>query len=360
MVIGYHYFTGFYIFDFGWIGVDLFFVLSGYLLSGRLYPFLQDRKLLYKFYRNRFLRIVPLFYIFLAVFFLFWFGMTSKATADSMPLYRTYIPGFFGFTANWIFIITPRDSFVHLNHLWSLAVEEQFYIVFPLLVILIRDKKRLLYSGLALLVIILLCRCLYYYYHPDEDHELYIYWNSFFRADSFLTGFVLYMALQNGFGTFLKKYAALIAMLAGIVIIAGGIAGHSFRLNAFFVTAGFTAIAVLCACLVFYAGTEIQTPLLKILSSPFIRYSGKISYGLYIFHWPVYLFGFTAVHFLLGKAGWSPGPVTVQLINACVSLILSYLLSILSFHYLESYFLKWKISPVAKPAEKKAQINESS
>lgn len=74
MVTGYHYFGRFYIFDFGWAGVDLFLVLYGYLLTGRLFPYISEKGTIIKIYINRFLRIFPLYFlnliVFIAAFFL--------------------------------------------------------------------------------------------------------------------------------------------------------------------------------------------------------------------------------------------------------------------------------------------------
>ena len=104
-VIVYHYSTGLYIFDFGWMGVDLFFVLSGYLLTGRLYPFLDDKKIIWKFYLNRIIRIIPLYYLFLLSFFGGWFIFTSDITQQQFPIYKNYYLSFFGFFCNWVFIL---------------------------------------------------------------------------------------------------------------------------------------------------------------------------------------------------------------------------------------------------------------
>jgi peptidoglycan/LPS O-acetylase OafA/YrhL len=86
MVMCYHFFPNNIICNFGWSGVDLFFVLSGFLITGRLYPYLDDKKILLKFYRNRFLRIVPLYFGFLVVFLLDGLCSRRKQPAAQQPL----------------------------------------------------------------------------------------------------------------------------------------------------------------------------------------------------------------------------------------------------------------------------------
>ena len=151
LVMLYHYFTGFGIFDFGWTGVNLFFVLSGYLLTERLYPYLKDKKLILKFYVNRIVRIVPIYFLFLIVFFATIYIFASAETIRSFSYYSEHIAAFFGYIINWVFITKENHGADHLNHLWSLAIEEQFYLVFPLLVICLKHKKALLLSGLILI-----------------------------------------------------------------------------------------------------------------------------------------------------------------------------------------------------------------
>ncbi len=342
LVMGFHYFTGFYVLDFGWSGVDLFFVLSGYLLSGRLYPHLNDKKLLWKFYFNRILRIVPLYFLFLSIFFICWFAFASQKTIDSYSIYKNNILGFFGFASNWIFIKNISQSFNHLNHLWSLAVEEQFYIIFPILVISLKSKKKLLLAGILILMVVLITRCIYYHYLPNKEEYLKLYWNSFFRVDSFLYGFVLYMLIKNGFTLVMKKYFVVLFSLTISLLSLGILFGGTMRLNSFFVTIGFTLIGIFYAFFIFLVEIEENNFLKKITALHFLRQLGKISYGLYVFHWPIYLFGFSLINLLVNKLNFNLNPVTIQLINALFSFTITYFLSKISFQHFESFFLKWK------------------
>ena len=185
MVMCYHFFPNNIICNFGWSGVDLFFVLSGFLITGRLYPYLNDKKILLKFYRNRFLRIVPLYFGFLIVFFVGWFVFVSEPVQLSTTFYSDYWWAFFLFIQNWISIFNEEKSLGYLSHLWSIAVKEQFYLLFPFLIIILRRPKNILVGCLLLILVVLICRIIFFAYSGQNYSYQFIYWNAFFRFDSF-------------------------------------------------------------------------------------------------------------------------------------------------------------------------------
>jgi peptidoglycan/LPS O-acetylase OafA/YrhL len=162
MVMCYHFFPNNIICNFGWSGVDLFFVLSGFLITGRLMPYLDDKKILLKFYRNRFLRIVPLYFGFLILFFTGWFLLSSKETLSSFRFYNDHWWEFFLFIQNWIFANNLGEVKTHVDHLWSVAVEEQIYLVFPLFILFIRKKTKIFYAALFIIIVIIISRWYYY------------------------------------------------------------------------------------------------------------------------------------------------------------------------------------------------------
>lgn len=343
MVMCYHYFPNSKIFHFGWTGVDLFFVLSGFLISGRLLPYIGERKIILKFYRNRFLRIVPLYFSFLALFFAGWFFLSSEETLKAFPFYTNHWWQFFLFFQNWVFA-NNTQSVMYLQHLWSVAVEEQIYLFFPLLAVLIRDKTRMLYMILTIIVIILVSRWYYYHFIIPPEEYLKIFNNTFLRLDSFLAGVCIYLIQRDQlfFSRVLRispwiMLTCIIALLTNILV-----SGDTEKSNSFISTVGYTIIALLYACLLVSVLSGKYKIINTITSFAFLRFTGKISYGIYIFHWPVFLCGFILLNKIFAGLNYSPGEGLLLFCNVLICFPATYILSALSYKYFESFFLKRK------------------
>src|SRR5881396_749001 len=137
---------------FGWIGVDLFFVLSGYLIGGQLLaPLARDQRIsLGRFFARRALRIMPAYFVVLAIYFLL--PSWREYPEMSQPL--------------WKFLLSVQNIALHggtaFSHAWSLAVEDQFYLVLPLLLLVLYPRPRasvtiaciIILSGIALRTIL--------------------------------------------------------------------------------------------------------------------------------------------------------------------------------------------------------------
>jgi peptidoglycan/LPS O-acetylase OafA/YrhL len=340
MVIAFHYFPNVYFLKFGWSGVDLFFVLSGFLISSRLIPFINDKGILLQFYRNRLLRIIPLYFTFLISFFLFWFFFANKDTVLQNPFYTNNWYAFFLFIQNWIYIHFPEQPLESLNHFWSLAVEEQFYIFFPIFILLTRKPKRILAIALVLIFIILLGRSLYYFVFSTNYQS--IYWNTFFRADSFLIGsvvFIIFNYYNNSkelFKTYIYYFFASV-----ILIVSGAIFYKSILMsNPSFQTFGYTCISVIFGYILLQSINSSNHLLSRMLSNSTLQYLGKISYGLYIFHWPIYFMGFGILNKIFKNHYINYAQLNT--LNICCSILITFLISHLSYKYFESYFLNLK------------------
>ncbi len=344
MVMCYHFFPNNLLCNFGWSGVDLFFVLSGFLISGRLFPYLDNKKILLKFYKNRFLRIVPLYFAFLILFFTGWFLLSSRETLSSFTFYTDHWWQFFLFIQNWFFANNLVEVKTHLQHLWSIAVEEQIYLLFPLFIIFVRNKTKVFYIVLFMIVTILVSRWYYFNFIIQKEEYLKIYLNTFFRLDSFLSGVLVYLIYTEQ-AKFSKaktiiSWVGLICLIAMFVYII--VTNDAEKYNSFIPGGGYTIIAIMYAAL-------LQNILLKktriinsVTSLRFLRYTGRISYGMYIFHWPFFMLGFVLLNKIFAFLNFSPGSNTIHIINVLICIPATYLVSHLSFKYYESYFLKRK------------------
>lgn len=347
-VVCFHYFSGFAFFSFGWSGVDLFFVLSGYLITGRLLPYLSDKKIFRKFYWNRFVRIIPLYFGFLILFFAVWFLFASPQSLASYRYYHSHWWNFFLFFQNWTFIVNYQMSPGGLAHLWSLAVEEQFYLLLPPFLLLLRERKKILYASVFLITVIIICRSIFFYFFlANRGYEI-IYWNTLFRLDSFLTGLILFIMVENKitllkFRLFLKYVIkiSIVLLIVELIILGNADAGDFF-----YPTIGYTVVAFTFGFLIYIVLLNKSKIINNITNNIFLRHTGKISYGIFIFHVPVYTLLLGMLNKLNIMDYFSINNNTLLIINGLLCLPTSYLLSHLIYKHYELYFLKFKTKMV--------------
>lgn len=170
--------------QFGWMGVDLFFVLSGYLIGSQLlkpYP-LGQRPSIKVFYRRRIFRILPSYLVVLALYALVPAWRESSGLA---PLWK-----FLTFTLNLIF--DPR--YHAFSHAWSLCVEEQFYVILPLLIVWTMRQPSARRTSLLIAAVLLagiLLRAYAITHFPEDDYWPRIYYPTYMRLDDLLAGVTL-------------------------------------------------------------------------------------------------------------------------------------------------------------------------
>ncbi len=327
-----------YLFGFGATGVDLFFVLSGFLITGILVDSLDEPHFFRTFYMRRILRIFPLYYAVIAIFALaaLLFGLRYDKQLPSMALYLQ----------NTSLITTPIYAYagpspLPLSHFWSLAVEEQFYLVWPLLVFLLKSRRSLFAVCLGFILLDPLLRALLllhgWGYYPVHE-------NTFLRADSLLGGAGVALLLRSRFHD-KTLGAAILVILAGaaataLLLIAEA---HAATCPVWWPPVGlslrYTSLMLLYAgCLM----TALKpTWFARLLRQPALRTVGKYSYGLYVLH--LLIFGyiqepirqFMAAHLTPNKA------IGVG-VTGCVCLGLSFLAAFASYQLFEKRFLRLK------------------
>jgi peptidoglycan/LPS O-acetylase OafA/YrhL len=201
--------------EIGWVGVDLFFALSGYLIGNQIFAALRSGKglSLRRFYARRLLRTLPNFYVVLALYYL-WPGF--RHGAPLLPLWQ-----FLSFTQN--INLTPGTAF---SHAWSLCIEEQFYMLLPAVALLLAMMRMPLRWTWALVVLTfaggMVVRYLVWNAVVDDGgYFKYIYYSTFCRFDELVAGVAL--ALMRNFHP--RWWRALtahgnLALAAGIVVSA--------------------------------------------------------------------------------------------------------------------------------------------
>jgi len=255
--------------DNGWMGVDLFYVLSGFLITGILLDTKQSEGYFRNFYARRCLRIWPLYYsVLLFMFVIVPFLRPSEAhavfEARSSPWWAFPV-----FLQNFLVPI-PAMATGPLGVTWSLAVEEQFYLLWPL-VVRFCTETRLRKIAIA---VICLSPVLRFYLSP---HQVNIYSNTFCRLDGLMAGALLALVVRSvGFSTakFLTR-----AWITFLVMVPLALAVES-AFHARWIVFSLTALT--SVSLVYLALFSPQRWLQSVLTNRFMVYTGTISYGIYL------------------------------------------------------------------------------
>jgi peptidoglycan/LPS O-acetylase OafA/YrhL len=329
----------------GWYGVELFFVLSGFLITGILLRSKAADNYFTSFYMRRFLRIFPIYYATLLV--LLALATRSPWLTSVLPVGRDRVL-YFLYLQNWPVFwshgFVPKLGNI-VNHFWSLAVEEQFYLTWPVLVWLLPQRVLLRFCGAGLVLALLGRIALAAKY--GGDFRLMMLTTS--RIDGLLIGSGLAILISRGpiplrwiywaagLGLSLLAYIALFQHqeLFGTSIYMGtiGIAGFSWFFGAF------------------VALSQRPIPALqRTLSVGWLRAFGKYSYGLYVYHVPLF---HAWEEFLSARFGWKgPFPVPLALTVMAVRMALTFVVAKLSFDLFESKILALKRRFEARSREK--------
>ena len=326
----------------GGIGVDLFFVLSGFLITGILYDSVQERHFFRTFYARRILRIFPLYYAVLILLFLLtgplhihWQGMEwplllyLQNTSWVMPLYRFH----------------PATT-ISLDHFWSLAVEEQFYLVWPFLVYLFARRRSIVVVCLTLSFVSLCLRLVLALRATDFN---IINRDTICRADALLLGAMLAVLLRAPlWHDRILRLAPQVAVAAFLLLASGvglqavlprlipawriGLEACTLSLRYSVLAIFFTAFLALCL----RHGSIYE----RVFSWPGLRFFGRYSYGLYVLH-------LVPLPFLLGYFRELIAQVTpskgISVVGAgLLSFGVAVLAAVFSYHFFERPFLRLK------------------
>ena len=269
---------------FGWAGVDLFFVLSGFLITGILLDTRGSPRYFTTFYARRTLRIFPLYYLvlFLALIVLPKFPLMQpllEVQGDTPPQW----PYWFYWTN---FSIVER-GWAHgwLDVGWSLAIEEHFYLVWPLVIWL--SPPRLV--AVLCAVIILAEPAARIYARASGMEPLAVYLFTWFRLDGLAVGALLALAQRRGLLPSLDRWApaVVIAGVAGLIVCAI-MGGHTWYWNRWMQMYGYSLIAITAGAMLVSAINRPADSLWpRLLSAGWLRAFGKYSYALYLLHPPV-------------------------------------------------------------------------
>ena len=321
----------------GWAGVDVFFVLSGFLITGVLYDTRADVGFFRRFYARRILRIFPVYYfvvvllVVLTPFFLYrWHG--------SHLLFLVYLGNIPADLSPQLYQVRAAHpaADVYLGHLWSLCVEEQFYLLWPLLVWLIRDRLRLLWTAAALSVVALALRC-WLVFGGFDLRGGWLLKMLPFHMDTLLIGAVLALVLRGDAAEqWQRECKWLLVCDAGAIAAMFCFAAADY--DRWMPTIGFTMIALASAGLIGCA-LDAGSAVTRFFELRPLRVLGRYSYGFYVYH-------------LLFAAGWAALTAVLALrlhsvllgavVGVVVNFVITFVVAWLSYELFETRFLRWK------------------
>jgi peptidoglycan/LPS O-acetylase OafA/YrhL len=268
--------------DAGWVGVDLFFVLSGYLITRILLATRESPRYFSTFYGRRALRIFPLYYAVLIAVLLILPRFVPPAPDLAAILDRQIF--LWTYLSNWV-----RDTFnsdyAALKHFWSLSVEEQFYLVWPALIYFTSKKQARLLCWTAIVGAPLLRLAL-----AATGHAYAGYFITPARADALSIGALIAIEGADRLQPLARRAAPFLGAAVLALTFTGGwkiaIAGDLTPAAIAMKSAGLTLLDFACGALLILVLAPARS---RWLAAPFdnvpIRWLGQISYGVYVFHY---------------------------------------------------------------------------
>jgi len=324
----------------GWSGVDLFFVLSGFLITGILLDTEDSKNYFSSFYARRVLRIFPLYLISVFAYFhialpiAHHFGGWQFMDNSLEPWFWFHLSNWkiaFGATAHW------------LTHFWSLSIEEQFYVFWPI-VVFFAGRRWLPYVCLALGAASFGLREMY---AENDFGSSFLYTLTPFRIEPLVFGSLAAVLVRSEraypilrSGRFLLGMTTCGALMLFAVLITGRTTGFEGPPMA---TYGFTSFALIFSGLVLYSYVYSGSPEwpASLLRKPSLRAIGKYSYAMYVFHLPVFLvYGVVVPRILIAlPEQWR---FSAWIFAVLVGFALVYGTAVLSWHLLEKHFWRLK------------------
>lgn len=303
----------------GWIGVDLFLVLSGFLITSLL---LTERKKyghfsIKNFLIRRILRIAPLYLLALLVASLLIISHPPVASQ-----FDTQLPLFLIFLGNWAVTIPDYINIKYLSHLWTISMEIQFYLIWCPILLFVTSLKKGLFIGAIIITIAILIRIFLISLNPDHPG---IYTHTFARLDTFVLGAILsmFMFYSKSFFKKISIFTSVPILTLSVILfiyflyLVTIVDPKDLRNGAF----GYLAIALFMTYFLIITISK-HALFYKLLSYQPLVWLGKISYGLYV--WQVLAIEATD--------------------NPLTAFLLVVLIAAASYYFYEINFLKMKSS----------------
>jgi peptidoglycan/LPS O-acetylase OafA/YrhL len=317
--------------DCGWIGVQLFFVLSGFLITGILLDGRDKPRALRTFYIRRALRIFPLYYAFLIGRFLVLpLAMPALAVGFSTQIW------YWLYLSNWSDLV--QGPINGMSHFWSLAVEEQFYLSWPALVRKLRVRTfAIVCVGLALGSFGFRLA----FYLAGVDHA-WMYSATVSRLDGLAIGALVAIAARAELGDRYRRGRRFAGAIAGLGVLVAAVHAHGLsRFNPEIQTVGYTLLAIVFGAIVGEVAEPTPARVWRWLELRPLRTIGRYSYAMYVFHAPLHV----AILYVAGtwlRAQSADHGVLTDLAWTASIAVISFVLALVSYALIEGPALRLK------------------
>ncbi|KMZ18808.1 acyltransferase family protein [Haemophilus influenzae] len=317
----------------GFLGVDIFFVISGFLITGIIITEIQQNSFsLKQFYTRRIKRIYPAFIIVMALVsfiasVIFIYNDFNKLR-KTIELAIAFLSNFYlGLTQGYFDLSANENPVLHI---WSLAVEEQYYLIFPLILILaykkFREIKVLFIITLILFFILLATSFIPANFYKEVLHQPNIYYLSNLRFPELLVGSLL--AIYHNLSAS-KQASNAIAILSTLLLFS-----CLFLMNNDIAFIPGVTLILPCIFTALIIHTTSQNNIVKLcLSNKAIVFIGKISYSLYLYHWIFIAFAY-----------YITGEKQINNQSIAIVIVLTIIFSVLSYYLIEQPIRKSKLN----------------
>ena len=315
----------------GGVGVDIFFTLSGFLIT---YLLLAEHRQwgsisISKFWLRRVLRLFPALIVMvivvdlIAVVSLQW--KTTGPLAESLPA----TPAVLLYFGNWMIVATSGPALGWFGPMWSLAVEEQFYLFWPLIVILALRARR----GRAILFVVAavgICVAVVARVLTFNGTNMYQTFGTNFRFDMLLVGVLLALLVDQGKSEAIRRVSRIAVWPSCALLIFVIVAMPDFNATSgaevqkWYYWVGLPAVGVATASIIGFVLTHQRGRFADILEWRPLAYTGRISYGMYLWHYPV----------LMAIALIAHGKINSGLLFV-IGLVFTYAISAASYRFVE-------------------------